>query len=63
MNTLNTFHDVLLKWENDLTFRQKFQKDPKQALADAGLLLSAEELEKIHHMLRQNGKLDDRISK
>lgn len=59
--------EVYSEWQSNLAFREKFKKDPEQALKEAGFELSPENLEKIRAMLKldnsKNEKLDDRISK
>lgn len=61
---MSTLEDVLSEWQNNLHFKENFKKNPQQALADAGLTLSENDLKKITVMLKINdGKLDDRINK
>ena len=62
--TVNLQH-ILTEWQSNLEFREKFKKNPEQALKDAGFDLSPEDLTKIKTLLdkSKNEKLDDRISK
>lgn len=59
--------EILTEWQSNLEFREKFKKNPEQALKDAGFDVSNEDLTKIKAMLAldksKNEKLDDRISK
>lgn len=61
---MSTLADVISEWQNNLQFRENFKKNPQQALADADLKLSDDDLKKIKVMLKiDDGKLDDRINK
>lgn len=60
---MNTLEDVITEWQGNLQFKETFKKNPQQALADAGLTLSDDDLKKIKVMLLNDGKLDDRINK
>jgi hypothetical protein len=61
---MSTLADVLTEWQNNLQFKENFKKNPQQALADANLHLSEEDLKKVKVMLKiDDGKLDDRINK
>jgi hypothetical protein len=59
--------EIYSEWQSNLKFREDFKKNPEQALKDAGLEVSPEDLIKIKAMLKldksKNEKLDDRISK
>lgn len=63
---MNKLTEVYLEWQNNSEFREAFKINPENALKDAGLELSPDDLNKVKSMLlknSQNGKLDDRISK
>jgi hypothetical protein len=61
---MSTLEDVLNEWQSNLQFKENFRKNPQQALADANLQLSEEDLKKIKIMLKiDDGKLDERINK
>jgi hypothetical protein len=61
---MSTLEDVLNEWQSNLQFKENFRKNPQQALADANLELSEEDLKKIKIMLKiDDGKLDERINK
>jgi hypothetical protein len=64
---MSTLQDILDQWQNNLYFRESFKKNPEKALKDAGLTVSAEDLDKIKSMLAvdtsNNEKLEDRINK
>lgn len=58
---------IIYEWQNNLTFREEFKKNPEQAMKNAGFEVSKEDLDKILAMLKldksKNEKLDDRINK
>lgn len=58
---------IIYEWQNNLTFREEFKKNPEQAMKNAGFQVSNEDLDKILAMLKldksKNEKLDDRINK
>ena len=64
---MTNLQEIYSEWQNNLTFREHFKKNPEQALKEAGFEVSAEDLAKIKAMLNldksKNEKLDDRISK
>lgn len=66
---MSQLKDVYDEWQNNLTFRAHFKKDPEAALKAAGLELSPEDLKKIRASLHNNRhgrddeELSDRISK
>lgn len=64
---MSNLQEILSEWQSNLEFREKFKKNPEQALKDAGFVVSQEDLAKIKAMLAldksKNTKLDDRISK
>lgn len=70
---MNTLEDVLQLWLNNPEFREKFKKDPKQALQDKNLTLSDDDFKKIQSYINKkeddntgsgsNAELDKRISK
>ncbi|MES2216913.1 MAG: hypothetical protein V4501_00735 [Pseudomonadota bacterium] len=61
---MSTLEDVITEWQSNLHFKENFKKNPQQALADAGLTLNEEDLQKIKIMLKiDDGTLDDRINK
>ena len=64
---VSTLQDIYTEWQNNLAFRERFKKNPEQALKEAGFELAPEDIEKIKALLKLdktgNDKLDDRISK
>jgi hypothetical protein len=61
---MSTLEDVISEWQSNLQFKENFKKNPQKALADAGLSLSEEDLQKIKTMLKiDDGTLDGRINK
>ena len=54
---------ILMEWNNNLQFREKFKKDPIQALKDANFEVSDEILAKIKAIVRKSEELDKRINK
>jgi len=64
---MSDLKEVFDLWQNNLKFREEFKKNPIQALKNAGLELSAEDLQKIQLRLgnpkTKDEPLDDRISK
>ncbi len=63
---MNTLQEVYQEWQNNLSFREDFKKDPEQALKKAGFEVTADDLNKIKAMLNlksKNEKLDDRINR
>lgn len=62
-----TLRDIFNEWQNNLTFREEFKKNPLEALKHAGFEVSATDLEKIQALLKhdksKNEKLDDRINR
>lgn len=62
---MTDLQEVLLRWQNDLKFREEFKENPELTLERAGFKLSPEDLAKIKTKLDQSkdDKLDDRISK
>ena len=61
---MSTLEDVINEWQSNLQFKENFKKNPQQALADAGLSLGVEDLQKIKTMLKiDDGTLDGRINK
>jgi hypothetical protein len=60
---MSSLEDVLSHWQNDYEFKQQFRKDPEKALADAGLVLDAKDLEKIKKLISKDEELDKRINK
>jgi hypothetical protein len=53
---MSQLQDVYIKLRNDVEFKDAFQKNPKQALLDAGFKLSDKELNMI---LKQQGLSDE----
>jgi hypothetical protein len=61
---MSTLEDVIIEWQSNLQFKENFKKNPQKALADAGLSLNDEDLQKIKTMLKiDDGTLDGRINK
>ena len=60
---MSSLEDVLAHWQTDYDFKQQFKKDPEKALADAGLVLDAKDLEKIKKLISKDEELDKRINK
>jgi hypothetical protein len=60
---MSSLEDVLTVWQNDFEFKQQFKKNPQKALADAGLVLDAKDLEKIKKLINKDEELDKRINK
>lgn len=64
---MTNLQDIIYEWQNNLTFREEFKKNPEQALKNAGFQVNKEDLDKILAMLKldksKNEKLDDRINK
>lgn len=64
---MTDLQDIIYEWQNNLTFREEFKKNPEQAIKNAGFEVSKEDLDKILAMLKidksNNEKLDDRINK
>ena len=63
---MSTLQEIYQAWQNNLTFREEFKKNPEQALKNAGFTVSSEDLEKMKKMLNlksENESLDDRINK
>lgn len=58
---------IIYEWQNNLTFREEFKKNPQLALKNAGFEVSEADLAKILAMLKldksKDEKLDDRINK
>ncbi len=64
---MSNLQDVLQLWQNDLTFRLQFKKNPEEALKKAQIELSAADLDKVKKMIKHadsgDENLDERISK
>ena len=70
---MSTLDDVLQLWLSKPEFRDKFKKDPKEALNDEGITLSDDDFKKIQSYIERqqegdsgsgaNEELDKRISK
>lgn len=61
---MSSLEDVLTEWQANLQFKEEFKKNPEQALANAGLILSPADLIKIKTLLNiDDGELDGRINK
>lgn len=58
-NEMNKLEEVYTEWQNNPQFRQEFKKNPEQALANVGLRLSQEDLQKIQSMLNLKKKAND----
>ncbi len=69
MSQPNSLDDVYNEWQNNATFRTEFKSNPEQALKNAGMSLTAPDLEKIQSMLKlktqkhQDESLDKKINK
>jgi hypothetical protein len=59
---MTNLDEVYSEWQNNLTFREHFKKDPVQALKEAGFELSPQDLIKIQSMvkLKEDEELDKR---
>jgi hypothetical protein len=61
--------EIFEAWVSDVTFREKFKKNPEQALMEAGFQFDAEKLQKIKTVLKQQENqikseaLDKRLSR
>lgn len=62
-NQKASLEDILNELNSNLTFREKFSKDPVQALKDANFDVSDETLSKIKAVVRENDILNKRINK
>lgn len=64
---MTNLQEIYNEWQNNLTFRENFKKNPELALQEAGFTVSPNDLTKIKAILKldksKNEKLDDRISK
>lgn len=55
--------EILYEWQNNLTFREDFKKNPEIALRTAGFEVSSEDLAKIKSTIEKSEELDKRINK
>lgn len=64
---MTKLQEIYSEWQNNLTFRNAFTKNPEQALKDAGFELSPDDFAKVTALIKldksKNEKLDDRINK
>lgn len=67
--SMNALQEILEQWQTNLKFREEFKKNPVQALKNAGLEVSPEDLAKIESTLKlkdnnsNNEALNGRINK
>ncbi len=70
---MSTLEDILQLWLNNPEFREKFKKNPKEALENEGIDLNDEDFKKVQSFIDRkeegdsgrgsNDQLDKRISK
>jgi hypothetical protein len=60
--TQTTLQEIFTEWQNNLTFRKDFKKNPELALKNAGFEVSQEDMQKIQSLvkIKESEALDKR---